>query len=300
MALPTVEYARIVAGTNASLISAFMPIFQGLMFDAGWDILYADATAIGGGSSSVPAWDATPTINTSAGRAIYRMPANDHSRQWYVQIELGWGGNAANNHRFIVTIGTGWDSVDTLTGAGNTVTYESGGATTGLEVLMAASDDGLAFEYVSTNATTTRFVLVERARDLDGTVGDDLILLGYSSNGTFPDGNPSYSGMRYRGSDGLEYAVNRWFLLAPTTSPSSFPNNSTSSTTSADGETNLPIGPICMSGTPAGLPRLVQIVGQLDAVAGTDHPVLIDGGVKQYRTPNSFITSAYVVLVARE
>lgn len=299
MSLPTVHYDRIGAGTNASLISNFMPMLQGLLFDAGWDILYADATAIGGGSSSVPAWDATPTTNTSAGRAIYRMPSNDHSRQWFVQIELGWGANAAQNHRFIVTIGTGWDTVDALTGAGNSIDYQAASTSTSLEVLIAASEDGLAFQYVH-SSTAARFVLIERARNFDGTVGDDLIVLGYAASGTFFDSNPSYGCARYRASDGLEYASNRWHALAAAATPTNSAHYNTSSTTSADGETNLPLGPISMSGIPAGLPRLVQIIGQLDAVANTDHPVTIDGDVRQYRTPATFAHNAYVVLVARE
>lgn len=300
MALPTVHYDRIVAGTNSSLISEFMPKLQALLFAAGWDILYADSDAIGGGSSSIPAWDKTPATNESAGRAIYRMPSNDHSRQWTVQIEPGWGSSTTNNHAFAVTIGTGWDTIDALTGAGSTLAYQSTASTTGVEVLLAASEDGLAFQYVGTTSNIARFVLVERARDFDGTVSDDLGVLGYAAGGTFFDQLPAYGCARYRASDGMEYASNRWFTLAPANTLNSSANFATASTTSADGEANVPIGPINMSGVPAGLPRLVQIVGQLDAVTNTDHPVLIDGGVKQYRAPATFTSNTYVVLVARE
>lgn len=306
MALPTVHFDQVAAATNSSLISAFMPKLQAVKFDAGWDILYADATAIGGGSSSVPAWDATPTINTSAGRAIYRMPANDHGRQWYVQIELGWGGNASNSHQFKITIGTGWDTVDALTGAGSTITYETSATATGVEFLVAASEDGFAFIYAITG-NAARWVLVERSRDFDGTVTDDLSVMGYAAvttAGYFPNGHtPQYGCVRYRASDGLQYAANRIMMLGPLASISSFASLSNAgTTTSADGETNVPIGPINASGMVSGLPRLLQAVLGTDAVANTDHPVLVDGGVKLYRAPVTTFAGAAgpVLLVAQE
>lgn len=307
MALPTVEFDQVAAGTGSSLVSNFMTRLQARMFAVGWTIMYANSDAIGGGSSSVPAWDKTPANTTSAGRAIYRMPSNDHSRQWYVQLELGWGTNSTNNHQFKITIGTGWDTVDALTGAGSTITYEAGSSSSAnVEFLVAASEDGFAFVYASASQAG-RWVLVERARDFDGTVGDDLIVMGYAAQitaGYFPDSHaPTYGCVRYRASDGFQYAANRIMLLGPLGGIGAFGGlNNHGTTTSPDGETNVPIGPINASGGVAGLPRLIQAVLGNDAVANTDHPVLIDGGVKLYRAPVTTFGSlgGPVFLVAQE
>lgn len=305
MALPTVHFDQVAAGTNSSTIQNVMTRLQAVMLAATWDLLYADATAIGGGSSGNPAWDATPTNNTSAGKTIWRMPANDHSRQWYVQVEVGWGSNTGNFHRFIVTVGTGFDGVDALTGAGSTITYETGGsASTGLEAIMAASEDGFALFHTSNSQLTARWILVERARDLNGTVNDDLIVCGYASAttaGYFPNVTPNHGSVRYRASDGLQYAGAPYFALAAVNNAQGMSTLATGSTTSADGETNVPVGPVPMSGGIAGIPRLAMMLNANDVVINTDHPVLVDGQVRLYRVQSGTLpSSGYALAVARE
>jgi hypothetical protein len=302
MAIPTVRYDRIAPASNSSLISEFMPRLQAVMFDAGWEIVYADAIAIGGGTGSVPAWDATPVASTSAGVAIYRMPANGFTRQWYAQVELSWGSTVASNHNFIVTIGTGWDAVSALTGAGDTFTWLANATSTGLEVLMSASEDGFAWHYATANAGSNRWVIVERARDFAGTVGEDLIVTGAANAGTFVDQSATYGAVRYRASDGYQYPTSRHGGLT-------FANSQTAvlafgaltmSFTAADGESGLAMGPFCFSGIPSGLPRLLLWMAIPDAVTGTNHPVYVDGSVRQYRTPLSLLTNAPAILIATE
>lgn len=281
-----VHFDRSASGTNVTLISAYMPRLQALFFAAGWDIIYADSDAIGGGSSGVPAWDKTPATNVSAGRAIYRMPANGHSRQWYVQLEPFWGSNVTLTG-MTIKLGTG-ESAGTLTGAGNALTWGPASASNISQEFMAcASEDGFALGVGLSNVNTNMWILVERLRDLDGTVLDDLGVLGSSNGGSWPDGaTGSYGCIRYRASDALQFAANRTFLLTPIASFQSASSWGTgATTTAADGETNVLIGPFNASGGMAGLPRLLLACMVDDSVANTDHPVFIDGSVKLYRTP---------------
>jgi hypothetical protein len=300
MALPTVHYDRIAAATNSSLHSETMPKLHALLIAAGWTIEYANADAIGGGSAGTPAWDKTPAVSTSCGIAIYSMPLNDHSRSWFVKLEPGWGSNVASGLSMKITVGTG-ESAGTLTGAGNEFEYLGTTTTqTGNEVIMAASEDGFAYHHVGTTANAIRWFSVERLREFDGTVTADLGVLGAAATGTFPDQAPHYGCVAYRASDGYEYAMNGWMALARVTNYASFAGPATITTTSADGETGTPIGPVNTSARAWGIPRLVLIVGQLDALASTDHPVLVDGGTKLYRAPVTFVTNHYIPLVAIE
>lgn len=301
MGLPTVHHDRIVAGTNSSLISAFAPKLHALLVAAGWTILYANADAIGSGSSSNPAWDKTPATNASAGKTIYRMPANDHTRQWCVQIEHGWGTSTANNLTTSITVGTDWDGTSALIDAGGTITYASNASTLNLEVLISTSEDGFAFAYAGNTTSLLRWALVERPRAFDGQVTDDLAISGYAVGGTFPSSNIAYGCARYRASDGLEYTAAPWAALAHSQGPTSWQGPASGGGfTSADGETGLPIGPLTISGIPAALPRLLLLIHAQDAVAASDHPVFVDEDVRLYRTPVSLVSSAYVTVLARE
>ena len=303
MALPTIVFDEIVAGTNSSLISEFMPKLTALLKDAGWTLLYADSDAIGGGSAGTPAWDKSPSMNTSAGVMILKMPLNDHDTDFHLQLEAGWGANVGSNHYFSVTVGTGWDTVDTLTGAGNTFTWQSNAASTGLQVLMNASEDGFSFYCASSNSGAVRWVLVERARELEnddpGGVSSDLLISGYATQGSFPNNSPASGCVRVR-DDGHEHATNYWAALAMAQHMTGWQTPNTGTFTSDDGQYGAPIGPFNVSGRLSALPRLLLLLQQPDAITNTDHPVLIDGGVKQYRTPASFVTNAYVSILATE
>lgn len=299
MALPDVHYDRIAAATNSSLHSATMPKFHALLVAAGWTCAYINADAIGTGSAGSPMWDKTPAVTTSCGIAIYSMPLNGHDRAWYVKIEPGWGSNVTTGYSLKVTIGTG-ESSGTLTGAGNEFEYLSTTTSTGNEVIMAASEDGFAYHHAGTAAASIRFISVERLREFDGTVTSDLGILGAAATGTFIDQTPYYGCVAYRASDAYEYATNGWFALARVTNYVSFAPAGTGSTTSADGETGTPIGPVNTSARAWGIPRLLIVVGQLDAVANSDHPVLVDGATRLYRAPVSFVAGHYIPLVAIE
>jgi hypothetical protein len=307
MALPTVYYHRIAPGTDSSLHSEVFPILHGLLDDAGWTTQFIDSDAIGTGSSSAPAWDKTPTVNETAGRAIYSMPANDHSRVWYVQLIPRWGGNVTSNMSLSARIGTGIDGSNELTGAGTEVTWQSSAASNSLPVMFSVSEDGLALVYDSnsgvttTNVNTFRFVLIERMREFDGTVSDDLGMTGYAAAGSFGDGSQIFGCFSYRASDGLEYAVNTTAML--TGHGTSLTNTGTFTTyslTSADGETGMPAGPFVSSGRVWGLPRLLLTMFSSDVVVNTDHPVSVDGGVKLYRVLTNFPPSHIGCMVARE
>lgn len=179
MALPTVHFHSTPAASNSSLLSFWMPKLQELLFAAGWTLEYADSDAIGGSvDPGVPAWDKSPVINTDAGVAVYRMPANDHDTRWYVRVRPGWGG--ATNRPYIrgVTVGTAHDGSGNVSGSGTerTTGTPSSGTSTGRQVLIATSEDGFFFLLPEISAGNI-VVQVERARRPDGTVEDDLVVL---------------------------------------------------------------------------------------------------------------------------
>src|SRR5690606_38531163 len=116
-------------------------------FAAGWTLEYADSDAIGGSvDPSTPAWDKTPATNTNAGIAVYRMPANGHTTQWFVRVRPGWGGAANRPHMRGMQLGTSHDGSGNLSGGGAELIPD--GSSTQLdnrEWLAAVSEDGFAF-----------------------------------------------------------------------------------------------------------------------------------------------------------
>ena len=299
MALPTVVHTHIPAATNSSLNAPVGRAIHALLVAAGWTPMYVSPVAIGTGTSENPQWDATPVINTSTGYAIYRMPLNGFTRQWFMRIELAWGASITTALRIDVRIGTDWNGVSELTGAGSTFQFLTNATATANVVNMAASEDGFAFHHAGTAAGSIRWVLVERVRDHDGTVGDDVCVMGGAITGTFPGQNTYWGAARYRASDGLEYATGQYMLLAR---PSAFTTfaSPTISTTGVSGETNVPLGPYAFVSEPQGVPRLILCLSIVDVVAGTDHAVYVDGGAKLYRSPGTLVASHYIPIVARE
>jgi hypothetical protein len=305
MALPTVQYARIPAGTNVNLMSICLPQLQSLLLAAGWTIIAADSDAIGTGSFAAPAWDKTPASSVSAGKVIYLMPANDFTRQWYVEIE-GWWHTGTSNVGFRVKVGTG-ESGGALTGAtANTYNFAPNSTTIGSESIMAASEDGFAFVFTANSSGPYVVMSVERARTMAGVVGEDLVIQGNSGVNTSGAliGFTAGECARIRATDGFEYAIGKWFGLASMSSGFSNWNasntNGVNNMNDASGEISVPMGPFAFSGVAAGVPRLVFYLHPVNVITGTDHPVFVDGASRLYRTPTATLTNLVAAMVARE
>lgn len=305
MALPTVHYERVPAGTDSALHRIIIPKLQTLMFSAGWTILSADLDAIGTGSAAIPAWDKTPTISGSAGKAIYLMPANGFTRQWYVELEPVWANFGVSGPGLWVRVGTG-ESGGSLTGAG---VYQyrcsAPNTATNVEVLMSASEDGFVISWLGTSASFMHLIDVERARSMSGVVGEDLVIQGYNTATT--SGNSvglSVDTARVRASDGFEYALGRWFGLAPmATGLQGWLNSSNSvgnNMSGSSGEVSVPVGPFASPGFMAGVPRLFFYLHSINVVANSEHPVYVDGASRLYRTPANSYANNLTPLVARE
>ena len=116
-----------------------------VLITAGWTIVYADADAIGTGSSGSPAWDKTPATTTTAGRTIYEMSAATASVTRYVEIEWRWG-SAVTEWCPIIDLGTGFDGSTAITGGiGARGLTDLSAAINGSDAWVAAHPDGFAF-----------------------------------------------------------------------------------------------------------------------------------------------------------
>lgn len=274
MAAPTVRYFAVSSGTDAALVRIWATKLHELLLDAGWSIEYADSDAIGGGSSGSPAWDKTPTTNTSAGNAVYRMPANDHATRWYVRIQPGWGSStSASRHFMTLRAGTGHSS-GTLSGVVSTEISTGNVLTNGKDLAwqMGVSEDG--FMIAQASGTNLYAQIVERLRLADG-VSDDLFLwssagpaatIVSASSGTVSDANPRAMG-----------AVTL-----------SGPGSDAASLTGRDGSELCIVGPYPLGGTPlAQPPRLAVIVQATDVSASAYREMQIDGGSKTYQAAAS-------------
>lgn len=291
MALPTVHYFEAAAATDAMLISVFMPKLQELLFDAGWTIVFADSDAIGGGSSSVPAWDKTPAINQNAGIAVYRMPTNGHDTAWFVRIRPGWG--ASNVGRVYipgVQLGTAHDGSGNVSGGGSESALVAHTANTAKDNgwAIAVSEDGFA---LLTDAANLVGVMLERARLLDGTVTDGLILVHQSASTV-------YAGRYVTAALGVvqtRLPVALVGIATGTTAP-------TPSLESNDATHVVVTGPYFPGGAPFFAPgRLAVTASPADVDAVSDRDINVDGGVKTYRSMNAAIAnSGFRWLVATE
>jgi hypothetical protein len=279
MALPTVHYDRIAAATNSSLHSETMPKLHALLVAAGWTVEFINSDAIGTGTSGSPAWDKTPAVSTSCGIAIYSMPLNDHSRAWFVKLEPGWGSSVTNGvqhegHGRYGRVG------------GNADGRRQRVRLPWAQRLRPATKSSWPPARTGSRTTTRAPPSAASAGSTSSACGSSTAPSPPTSacsavrpSGRSPIRLPYYGCVAYRASDGYEYATNGWMLLARVP-PTLHSNSATVSTTSADGETGIPIGPVNTSARAWGIPRLILIVGQLDAVANSDHPVLVDGGTK--------------------
>lgn len=274
MAAPTVRYFEAPAGTDSSLLSVWMPKLQELLLDAGWTLEYADADAIGAGSSGSPAWDKTPATNVDAGVAVYRMPANGHDTQWFVRLRPGWAANTNRPHMRDVQVGTTHDGNGNVSGgsAGVAPTVTTA-QTDNRQVLMAVSEAGFFFTLPASSGVVS--VLVERARRSDtGVVTDDLLVLNTFSNA---------AAAIARAGVGEVHTVTPIVLggFNNATSPASF--GSGVSLQNSDGSHVPVVGPFWVRGFPFFHPRLAFLVNPGDHAVNTDRDLHIDGAAKTYR-----------------
>lgn len=274
MAAPTVRYFEASAGTDSSLLSVWMPKLQELLLDAGWTLEYADADAIGAGSSGSPAWDKTPAVNVDAGVAVYRMPANGHDTQWFVRLRPGWAANTNRPHMRGVTLGTTHDGSGGISGAGSELAPSAATAVTdNRQVLIAASEDGFALLLPATSAAVN--VIVERARRSDtGAITDDVLALNTFSGA---------ASVLARAGVGVVHDH-------PPVVLGGFTNSSSPSTFGAavslenHDASDIPIvGPYWLRGHPFFHGRLAFLVSTGDHNNNTDRDLHIDGGAKTYR-----------------
>lgn len=282
MALPTIRFQLIPAATNSSLHSAVYPALCALLDLAGWTQLYIDSDAIGGGSSGSPAWDKTPAASTQCGRAVYQQPANGHTRQWALELVPAWAGdNTELMWRF--RVGTGVDGGNNLQNPGDYLSVVTDGpGALNAEVLLSVSEDGFAMVSANVSASISKVFIAERARDVDGTVLEDLWCYGFNAetgnSGTqWPDSTTGMSGgngrnVTYRAGDAFQYTSRVAGLITG------------DSLTGLDGEHNIPAGPIPNVPQVMGYPRHALFSLQTDATIASDHPVYVDGALRTYRT----------------
>lgn len=273
MATPTVRYFEASAGTGSSLLSVWMPKLQELLLDAGWTLEYADADAIGAGSSGSPAWDKTPATNVDAGVAVYRMPANDHTTQWFVRLRPGWAANTNRPHMRGVTLGTTHDGSGGISGAGSELAPSvTTTQTDNRQVLIASSEDGFALLLPALTATVN--VIVERARRSDtGAITDDVLALNTYTNAV---------SVLARAGVGVVHDHPPVVLggFTNSTSPGGFGVASLENHDASD----IPIvGPYWLRGHPFFHGRLAFLVSTGDHNKNTDRDLHIDGGAKTYR-----------------
>lgn len=290
MALPTVHYDEAAAASDSALISVWMPALHALLIAAGWTQSYIDSDGIGGGSSGSPAWDKNPANNTDAGIVVYRMPANDHSVQWFVRLRPGWSGATTRVCIRGVTVGTSHDGSGNVTGQGDeiTPTVNTTTATNSRAWQIAVSEDG--FLFVNSGTTNPVAVYVERLRNPAGAVTDDICVL------------TCYFGQEYR-------VVNASSGVLTTTSPLTLagvthvttPTATVGVTTSIDGEHVVVLGPYWRGALPLyGAPRLMFYASPNEVSGNDERERPIDGGDKTYKAWATNTNASLCLMVATE
>lgn len=270
------------ASNRAATVQNIMTQAHTTLTASGWELVYADADAIGTGTASNPAWSKAPTATTNAGRVIYRMPATaGYATRWCVQITPVWG-SATTRAELALTTATDATSAGVLTnpsGEIRTSSVASGANTDSIEWYVSAYEHGLLLALHK--ATTGWMVCVERRRRLDGTVLDDLTT--YIS-GVTPS-NPVVGSLSNAGNgasltrtaSGTTYDPFLWAVLAASvgTAPPNTLNR-------MDGATGIPQGPFNVSGGTAGTPRLFLFLAPNDTPLGVDTTVYADGAERGY------------------
>lgn len=288
MAAPTVRYFEAPAGTGSSLLSVWMPKLQELLLDAGWTLEYADSDAIGMSvDPTEPAWDKSPVINTDAGVAVYRMPANGHDTEWFVRLRPGWAANTNRPHMRGVQVGTTHDGSGNVSGgSAEAAPTTSTSQTDNRQILMAVSEDGFFF-ILPVSSGTAVSVLVERARRSDtGVATDDLLVLN-----TFSGAAAAIA----RAGVGEVHSVAPIVLGQFTSGASPAAFGSGVSLQNYDGSHVPVVGPFWVRGFPFFHPRLAFLVNPGDHVVNTDRDLFIDGAARTYRAAGTVQGSNWAV-----
>lgn len=304
MALPTIRFHRF--STGAGNMSNLMMALHARLLEAGWVANFLSTAAIGTGTAADPRWNNTAAINTSAGRAIYIMPANGFVRQWHVEIDPRWGGST-NQLNFRIRVGLGSDAVGNITDTGpNTYNFHLTSTTSNnaLETMIATSEDGLFVGILGSGFDNTIHMSIERARTLAGVVTEDLLIMGVSpvvTSGNLIGFISPCASIRRRASDGVEFTPRPMFLLGGLSSSGGFlsPNSALNNLAGIDGTVPVPAGPYTSGGEFSGCPRLFLYGYPSNIMLGSSQWVFVDGQQRIYRVQTAS-TTAIAVMVANE
>lgn len=276
-----VQYTRITS--NPVTLQQIGQALHSALVAAGWTLEYADADAQIGGVGGAPGWGKAPAANTSAGKAVYRMPASGSLNRWYVQVEFRWSGIITS----IQTRFTTAKGVDSATGVliepGTVCGYDSTSQNNnGGDCYLAAFEHGLL---VAINSTAHNYFLgLERRRSLTGQYLDDVVAYGLGSA-------PAASGGWTLPSSGSSVNLARsWnsgeYGSQPLAALIGVANNGTPpapTTYNAQGNsTGYPAGLFSTSGGLGGMLRLLMLWLPNDAPALGSQSVRIDGADRTY------------------
>ncbi|MDP9763833.1 hypothetical protein [Deinococcus enclensis] len=272
------------ANGRASTVQNLYTQLHTLLLAAGWELVYADADAIGTGSAGTPAWDKTPVAGASAGIAVYRMPlVSGYPTRWCLQLNPRWATGAVAAQLLQVQIATAATSGGVLTNPGTVQQITNGTATASntasTEWYIIAYEHGLL---IGLHATLSGWLYcAERRRRLDGTVLDDLNV--YASSVNANGANVTLGGVTYN--NGLsqsrtatqgEITTQRWAVFAASDGSVPYTLNR------MDGATGIPQGPINVSGGTSGVPRLFAFLPTNDVTLGVDSTLNVDGQDRAY------------------
>jgi hypothetical protein len=291
MATPTVRHDNQAAAAGSGLVSVLMPRLQTLLLAAGWTIEHADADAIGTGTAAAPAWDKTPAANTDAGIAVYKMPLNGHTTQWFARVRPGWAGATTRVHMRGLTIGAAHDGSGSVTGGGaELVPAVVTGNTDALEWQAAVSEDG--FVVILGTISSHPLWAVERARLLAGAVTDDVIAYNKGTSTT-----TGYAGRLASASAG---EVNSSYPVALVGHHFGGTAATIPSVESQDAAEIVVLGPYHPGGLPLfAPPRLWLLASPADVPGNADRVLTVDGAARTYRAMSASIsTSLGIILVA--
>lgn len=274
------------ANSRASTIQNMMTQLHTNLVAAGWEIVYADADAIGTGTASNPAWSKTTATSVSAGLVIYRMPlVTGFPTRWCLQLNPKWGSIAGLAQLYARTAMDA-TSGGVLTSPG-TEFYVQGNSTNNAstEWYVSTYEHGMLLALPVTNAGW--LLGVERRRRLDGTLMDDLTA--YVATAAAGSALSSLGGAtgwatgaaQARSVAAGESAAQRWAIFAASDGTEPYTLNR------MDGATGIPQGPINVSGGTAGMPRLFAFLPTNDSTVGVDSSLFVDGSSRAYHVASA-------------
>lgn len=300
-----VVYSRNTNGTIT--LQTLMTNLHTNLLAAGWTQEYGTGS---GNTNSTATWTAAQVYNASAGSVVYRM--SGVLNNWRVRLEAIWGSSTGAGYYAVGLRITTAKAVNTITGVltepggtyGHFISVGLGGLGFGTVFGNADSADNYivsnenGFLVCFNGSSIGGFVLgVERSRDLDGTLLDDVVV--YAMGGS---GNQGLS-MGFDGS----YASCRRSWVSGEVTPQRLAyaqvvgGGALNTTTRPDGQ-GFPTGFYDVSNGFSGQLRLVQLWLVSDAPANnTFRDIFIDSGNKKYwtLTPN-IAPSSHKLLIAME